>query len=503
MKARNSNKKPANPFEAVLSVSYKANYKTVPALAIPKTNDALFSLFMDNSVNGCWIYDENNFIIFANSAYLNSLEFTDDPIGKHITEVMPKSISEKLIERNKIMFQTNEPHVSEYSFTRGDGEKISFVSNAFVFTATDNKKYIGGQAIDITERTKVEEISKKANERFIYAINATSEAIWDLDLLTDEIYRSDAFYKISGYNKEQVEGNINWWFNKIHQNDKQRVIENFKTGLANGKKTWSDEYRFLYADGSYRTILDKAFAIYGNGVPIRLIGAIQDITEKKKLESQLINDQLRKQKTISQATIEAQEKERSMISAELHDNVNQLLMSAKLHIGAAKNNENQNELLDNASKYLLQAVEEIRSLSKRLNTSIIKVVGLHDSIMDISRNIKLFNDIDVTVQIDKKVVEKLSHKQQLVIYRIIQEQSNNIIKYSRASATSFILTEKNNTCHLVVSDNGIGFDKEKQKPNGIGLINMFNRVDAYNGTMEIITYPDNGCTINVTLPYMF
>lgn len=469
---------------------------------IAHTTESLFGFFMENSQTGCWIYDENNYVVFANAAYTDSTGFTGNPIGKHLSEIFPARLAEKLIARNKTTFENNIPQITEHSLTRPDGSVIYFVSNTFIFTTADGKRFIGGQAIDITDRKKSEEQIKKIHERFTYAINATSEAVWDLDLVTNEIYRSDAFYKISGYSKEQVSDNIDWWFNKIHPDDKERVKKSFEKDLMAGKRNWSDEYRFQYADGSYRNISDRGFAVYENEKPVRLIGAIQDITERKKLEAQLLNEQVKKQKLINQATIEAQEKERSMISAELHDNVNQLLMSARLHIGAAKKSDIQEELLNKASDYLLQAVEEIRSLSKRLNTSIVKSVGLEQSIFDISRNMKQFNDITTIVNIDKNVIDKLTQEQQLVIFRIIQEQSNNIIKYSRASSANFSLTEKNNQCSLVISDNGIGFDKEKQKANGIGFINIFNRIDAYNGKVEIITYPDNGCTLNIIMPYV-
>ncbi|GAB2827689.1 PAS domain-containing sensor histidine kinase [Ferruginibacter profundus] len=471
-------------------------------LPIAQAGETFFSLFMAKSKTGCWIYDEKDVIVFANPAYTDSTGFEGDPIGKHISEIFPAKLAEKLIARNKETFAKNKAQITEHSLTRPDGTIIHFVSNTFIFKTTDGKRYIGGQAIDITDRKNSEEQIKKIHERFTYAVNATSEAVWDLDLQTNEIYRSDAFYKISGYTKEQVAGNLDWWFNKIHPEDKDRVKKSFEQDLLAGKRNWEDEYRFQYADGSYRNIADKGFAIYENSKPIRLIGAIQDITERKKLEAQLLAEQVKKQKLINQATIEAQEKERGMISAELHDNVNQLLMSARLHIGAAKKSDIQEELLNKASDYLLQAVEEIRSLSKRLNTSIVKSVGLEQSIFDITRNMKQFNDITVTVDIDKEVIDKLTQEQQLVIFRIIQEQSNNIIKYSRAVAATFSLTEKNNQCCLVISDNGIGFDKTKQKANGIGFINIFNRIDAYNGKVEIITYPDNGCTLNISMPYV-
>ena len=470
---------------------------------LPQAIETLFGMFMENSQTGCWIYDENDRIVFSNEAYGNSFNIGDNPTGKHLSEIWPKPFADQLIARNKIILKTGRADISEYTLADQNGDVIHFVSNAFVFKNADGQRFIGGQAIDITERKNTETQIEKMHERFTYAVNAISEAIWDLDLKTNEIYRSDAFYKISGYSKEQLASNLDWWFDKIHPDDKERVKKNFNRDLLARKKNWSDEYRFQYADGTYRFISDKGFAIYEDDKPIRLIGAIRDVTEQKQLEKQLINEQVKKQKLINQATIEAQEKERGMISAELHDNVNQLLMSARLHISAAKNNDNQTELLDKASTYLLEAVEEIRALSKRLNTSIVKAVGLKQSIQDICRNMKQFSDIEVIANIDEHVVDKLTQEQQLVIFRITQEQSNNIIKYSRASSANISVTEKNNQCCLIISDNGIGFDKEKQKASGIGFINIFNRVDAYNGKVEIITYPDNGCTLNITIPYIF
>ncbi len=487
---------------AFLSISYKAAENNPLALLNAQTGNNLFLLFMENSQVGCWIYDADNVIVFANAAYSESLYSKGSPVGLHISEVMPEKLAKKIIARNKKVLQSGKPIISEYTFTReADGAAIHFISNAFTFEA-GGKYYVGGQSVDVTAKKNVENEIEKMHDRYKYVINATSEAIWDFDLTTNEIYRSDAFYKISGYKKEAVGNTLNWWLEKLHPEDKEQVNLNIENALQAGKTNWQSEYRFKYADGTYRYILDRGFAVYENKKPVRLIGAIQDITDRKLLELQLLNEQVQKQKLINQTTIEAQEKERSMISAELHDNVNQLLMSAKLHISAAKNNENAETLINKASDYLLHAVEEIRSLTKKLNSSIVKTVGLELSIMDICHNMKQFSDIEVSTDLDAAVIDKLTQDRQLVIFRIIQEQSNNIIKYSRASAANISLTEKNKQCQLIISDNGIGFDKTKQKANGIGFINIFNRVDAYNGKTEITTFPDNGCTICVTIPYL-
>ncbi len=484
--------------EIYLSVSYKAGDTSSLPLLLPRENESLFAMFMANSQTGCWIYDENNIIIFANKAYAETANYKGDPTGKHLTDVFPEKLAKKLISQNKELLRLKKPAVTEYSITKADNTIVHFASNTFIFKTSNDKYFIGGQSVDITARKHVE----KMHDRYKYVINATSESIWDFDLKTNEIYRSDAFYKISGYAKKEVKESLVWWVEKIHPEDKERVNRNMENALKARKTNWQDEYRFQYADGSYHYILDKGFVIYENKKPVRIIGSIQDITEHKMLEIQLLNEQVQKQRVINQAGIDAQEKERGMISAELHDNVNQLLMSAKLHISAAKNNKSANDLIDKASDYLLQAVEEIRSLSKKLNSNIVKTVGLEQSIMDICRNMKQFNDITVTTFIQQPVVDKLTQEQQLIIFRIIQEQSLNIIKYARASSVSIKLTEKNNQSCLIVSDNGIGFDKEKQKVNGIGFINIFNRIDAYNGKVEIITFPDKGCTLNISMPYV-
>ncbi len=224
--------------------------------------------------------------------------------------------------------------------------------------------------------------------------------------------------------------------------------------------------------------------------------------QEKKMDAILLDEQVQKQKQINQAIIKAQENERNRISGELHDNVNQLLMSARLHVAVAKNNseEKQAAILDKASGYLLMAVEEIRRLSKTLNTEAIQKEGLEKSIKEIADNMLLTRNIDTHYFIDTAVVEQLSNEQQLMVYRIVQEQTSNIIKYAKTNNALINLKETEHDFELIISDNGKGFDKTEEKLNGIGFINIFSRVNTYNGTTEIITAPGDGCTLYIRFP---
>lgn len=463
-------------------------------------SELLFRSFMSNSPTLGWIYDEHGNLVYGNPLFIERVGLRTESIGKNLAEIASPEVAKRIFERNRQVLEKGESVITEDELELKDGSKRYFVANWFLIPGTANR-LIGGQAIDITEKKMAQEYIEKMHERFTYVVNASSDAIWDLDLRTNEIYRSDAFSKISGYAKEEIEPTLEWWFDKIHPEDKERVNAKVESDLANYCTTWEDEYRFQHADGTYRYIYDKGFAIYENGIAIRQVGSMQDITERKKLEMQLMHEHVQKQKLINQATINAQEEERNRISRELHDNVNQLLISSRLHIGVAKNNpDNQTELLNKATEYLLMAVEEIRRLSKKMNSHIVSSVGLFESVSDIAFNMGKLNNIETGTDIDKTLISKLSTEQQLMVFRIVQEQTNNIIKHSEASEAYISLTEKENYIQLIISDNGKGFDKETQKMKGLGFVNIFNRIDAYNGKMEIITSPGDGCRIDIVFP---
>lgn len=353
---------------------------------------------------------------------------------------------------------------------------------------------------DNTDNVNREEELRKSNERFFYVSKITSDAIWDVDLETKQIYRSEPFYELSGYSREEIKPDLDWWFNKVHPKDRDRVRNKVQDYIQTGKERWEDEYLFLCADGNYKFLLDSGTILYRQGKPVRILGAIRDLTEKKKLEYQLLQEQEQKHKAVSQAGIAAQEAERSNISRELHDNVNQLLMSAKLFMSSAKTEPGKaDEHIEKAITYQMMAVEEIRKLSKSLNSSLVKVIGLSRSIDDIIINMKAFQQIETRFLYDQKLEKILSEDQQLMIFRIIQEQTNNIIKYADAKNVSICLKEENRHVHVSITDDGKGFDSSVQS-KGIGFINIYNRVDAFGGEVKITSSPGRGCSLEIIFP---
>ena len=226
---------------------------------------------------------------------------------------------------------------------------------------------------------------------------------------------------------------------------------------------------------------------------------INDVTEKIRLERELAQQQKIKQQQITDAVLSAQEKERKGIGEELHDNINQILATSRLFLNTALNDKETNfDLLSKSQEYISMAMEEIRKLSKALITPAFIESGLKRSIEELTRGILAAKKIDITTEIEIPAEIDLSEGLKITIYRIIQEQLNNILKYAEASVVTIRVKANTDIVLLSVNDNGKGFDTCLSR-KGIGITNMSSRAELFNGQVEIDSSPGNGCRLKVEL----
>ena len=232
---------------------------------------------------------------------------------------------------------------------------------------------------------------------------------------------------------------MTWWFRRIHPIDRYRVSNKIKKSTKNSEQSWEDEYRFKCADGTYKHMRDKGYIVYENGLPVKMIGSLQDISTLKQLENNLMEEKFERQKEISETVIQVQEKERTRIGVELHDNVNQILSTTKLFIDMlipAKSE--QNEIKQKSIEYITMAIEEIRKLSKELVVPQLHNKNLEESIKSIVNDIHITTGVKINCSFDKEN-ELLSAGKKLTIFRIVQEQIKNIINHSQATEVEILL----------------------------------------------------------------
>ena len=340
----------------------------------------------------------------------------------------------------------------------------------------------------------------ESNRRYELLSQATNDTIWDWNLDTNLISWNDGIRTIFGYDQTQIRNEIKWWHENIHPEDKERVVTKISRYIEAGLKTWKDEYRFRCINGSYKYVYDRGFILFDKeNKPSRLIGAMQDLTDRRKLEQQLTNEKIDKQKQLTQATIEGQEKERSEISKELHDNINQILVTIKLYLELAMDDKKlKDDLIKRSSEKIMYCISEIRTLSKSLAPPSLNDYGLVEAITELIENIRLTKTFEINLNVKVGSLNQFNSLQQLYIYRIIQEQLNNIIKHANARNVWVELIENYHSIDLIIRDDGKGFNP-KEKSGGIGLTNIQNRAELLNGSLEIISAPNEGCELKVCI----
>lgn len=222
-----------------------------------------------------------------------------------------------------------------------------------------------------------------------------------------------------------------------------------------------------------------------------------DVTEKIKLEKSLEEEKTKKNMEITQAVISAQEKERQELGLELHDNVNQILAGSLMYLGLLKiETKSNSDLFLDIDKLLAGAIQEIRKLSHSLLPPSLNELTLSealDHIINIAKKSRLF-------EIKKDLVDfneySIPDPFKLAIYRIVQEQFNNIFKHANAKNILIKLYNEQDKLILIIADDGSGFDTANTA-NGVGLINIQTRASLFNGIMQMKSAPKMGTELSV------
>ncbi len=211
-----------------------------------------------------------------------------EAIGRSASILVPPSRPDDLTEILNTLAAGKRIQQLEGLRRRKDGSLVE-VSSSIAPIIEQDGTIIGGSSIvrDITSRKRMEQKLQQSEERFQLVAQATKDAIWDLDIRTGGVWRSETFWEKFGYPPRDTEPDIASWKDLLHPEDRDRVWNGFQTALSRRSDSYEAEYRFRRADNSYAVVLDRTYIVYNETKqPIRAIGAVTDLSDRRELEEQ-------------------------------------------------------------------------------------------------------------------------------------------------------------------------------------------------------------------------
>ncbi|HUQ99126.1 MAG TPA: PAS domain S-box protein [Gemmatimonadaceae bacterium] len=175
----------------------------------------------------------------------------------------------------------------EIRIRRGDGSE-GFVRMSSAPIRDDSGQIVAAVAtvVDFTDQRIAERAVRTSDERFRFVARATNDVIWDWDISTNALVWNDAVETVFGHKQNAIYPEVKWWNDHIHPEDRDRVLAGIHGVLDHGGTYWSDQYRYQRGDGNYATVLDRGYiARDTSGTPLRMIGAMTDVTERTRSEA--------------------------------------------------------------------------------------------------------------------------------------------------------------------------------------------------------------------------
>jgi PAS domain S-box-containing protein len=388
----------------------------------------------------------------------------------------------------------------EYRFKAANG-KYLYVHDRGHIIYDKNKRpsRMIGATEDITARKQTEMQLLETERKLSVITRQTMNALIIADTEGKVTWVNDSFTRITGYKLEEVTGRRMGSFLQ-GKDTNPTTLQYLRTSIKNKKAFDCEILNYSKSGNKHWVYVQGQPLLNEKQVCDQYLICETDITEKILLEEKIVNERITKHREITDAVLTALENQRAEIGRELHDNLNQTLALAKLNIQMAKRNEKDRELyLGNSCNFIMNVIEEIRRISKSLIIPGMFGIGLFDHIKNLIVDVMGVQPIKIEFLQNGLHEEDLDDKIQLTIFRIVQEQVNNILTHSKATFATIDLSRHMNQVRLRITDNGEGCDILKEK-KGVGLFNIQSRVELYNGRVAIESKPGEGYELTVILP---
>ena len=371
------------------------------------------------------------------------------------------------------------------------------------------------------------------DRQFNEATQAANCGLWDWDIRNDALEWFGAHERLAGMAPGGFAGKISVFADILHPDDKDRVWQKLRATMAARVEQYSDEYRFVHADGSVHWMAGSGKFFYDETGAVRMTGVVQNITARKRTEIALHESQaqlrlfaFQLEQTVLDRTKElettqnrlramavdlslTEQRQRTRVATELHDYLAQLLVVAKMKVFQAKSlaepASRTASLLNQTQEVLDQSLTYTRTLVADLAPPMLQESGLAAALQWVADSMQRH---DLTVSLDLQVLNEgaISKDQTVLICQSVRELLINASKYSHTNQATVRGYMRNSTLEVQVIDYGEGFEATAllESPSAtaskFGLFSIRERMRALGGWFQIDSTPGHGTTATLGLP---
>jgi PAS domain S-box-containing protein len=356
-------------------------------------------------------------------------------------------------------------------------------------------------AVAITKQRE-EDALRESEAQLRLSVHASNIGLWDWDIQRDRLYLSPEWKSQLGYRDDEIAHRYDEWRDRLHPEDRERVLPRVKAYLADPHGNYEIEFRLRHKNGSYRWIYARAqVEVDATGRPHRMLGCHIDVTERKRAEEALQRS-LTHQQELSRRLVEVEETERRNINRELHDRVGQNLSALGLSLGVIRNGLTEcnlpdlNTRLDDARMLLEMTSKQVRDVMAELRPAALDDYGLTAALRHHVAGLSSRLGIPVAVE-GRDPDPRLPAVVETALFRIAQEALNNVAKHARARRVKVALDELNGHVRLSVIDDGAGFEPARRSPDAptYGIVTMNERAEAVGARLRIVSAPGEGTKV--------
>jgi PAS domain S-box-containing protein len=439
----------------------------------------------------------------ATQRYIDVNETYEQMTGYSREEVLGRTVQEIGLwvdpdERTKLTQKLlAERHLRdvEFKFRRKDGAiRIAQTSAELIEVA--GELCILGVAADVTERKEAERALAESEKRFRLIADSAPVLMCLVDPDNNCTDVNEGWLKFTGRSKQDELGK--GWTESIHPEDIQSYRRAFTNALES-RVSFAAEHRLRRYDGDYRWMRTHAVPRFlENGELAGYIGCCIDLTNEKEAKATRAE--------FSGRLIQAQEKERTRIARELHDDINQRMallangIERVMHANGDYTKAEQAKDLSELWRLTNEIATDIQHLSHQLHPSKLHYLGLAIAVRDVCHEFSRQHGISADCNVQGLPAD-LDEEVSLSLFRTVQESLRNVARHSRASHVKVELIHDSGVVKLRVTDNGTGFDPNRsQNPLGLGLVSMGERLRSVGGQFKISSEPGKGTRVEGTVP---